>query len=61
MNLTTIDLSHTTAMRPGDEATLLGREGNATLGALEIAETAETTLCNTLCNISPRVRRIYRR
>lgn len=60
MDLTTVDLSHTAALGPGDEVTLLGREGDATIDALEIANTAGVTLCNTLCNISARVRRIYR-
>lgn len=59
MDLTTIDLSHSATLQPGDEVTLLGREGNASLDALDIATTAGTTLCNTLCNISARVRRVY--
>jgi alanine racemase len=59
MDLTTIDLSHTTALVPGDDVTLLGREGDATLDAQQIARTAGTISYNILCSISARVRRIY--
>lgn len=59
MDLTTIDLSHTTALGPGDEVTLLGREGDASLDAQQIARTAGTISYNILCSISSRVRRIY--
>ena len=59
MDLTTIDLSHTTALAPGDEVTLLGREGEASLDAQQIARTAGTISYNILCSISARVRRVY--
>jgi len=59
MDLTTIDLSHTTALGPGDEVTLLGAEGDARLDAQEIARTAGTISYNILCNISARVKRVY--
>ena len=59
MDLTTIDLSHTTALVAGDEVTLLGREGEAVLDAQQIAKTAGTISYNILCNISARVRRVY--
>src|SRR6185436_9059447 len=59
MDLTTIDLSHTTSLGPGDEVTLLGREGEASLDAQQIARTAGTISYNILCSISSRVRRIY--
>jgi alanine racemase len=59
MDLTTIDLSHTAALGPGDEVTLLGQEGDARLDAQQIARVAGTISYNILCSISARVRRVY--
>jgi alanine racemase len=59
MDLTTIDLSHTTALAPGDDVTLLGTEGEARLEAPEIARVAGTISYNILCSISARVKRVY--
>jgi alanine racemase len=59
MDLTTIDLSHTTALAPGDEATLLGAEGDTHLDAQQIAKVAGTISYSILCGISARVRRVY--
>jgi alanine racemase len=59
MDLTTIDLSHTTRLGPGDEVTLLGSEGEARLDAQQIARVAGTISYNILCSISARVRRVY--
>jgi alanine racemase len=59
MDLTTIDLSHTTALSPGDAVTLLGSEGDATLDAQQIARVAGTISYNILCSISARVKRVY--
>ena len=59
MDLTTIDLSHTTALAPGDAVTLLGSEGDSTLDAQQIARVAGTISYNILCSISARVKRVY--
>ncbi len=59
MDLTTVDLSHTTSLAPGDEVTLLGTEGDASLDAQQIARVAGTISYNILCSISARVRRLY--
>ena len=59
MDLTTIDLSHTTALAPGDEVTLLGTEGDARVDAQQLAQVAGTISYNILCSISARVRRVY--
>jgi alanine racemase len=59
MDLTTIDLSHTTRLVPGDEVTLLGSEGDCSLDAQQIAKVAGTISYNILCSISARVRRVY--
>jgi alanine racemase len=59
MDLTTIDLSHTQALRAGDEVTILGQEGDAKLDAQQIAKLAGTISYNILCGIGARVRRVY--
>jgi alanine racemase len=59
MDLTTIDISASPHLRPGDEVTLLGREGDASLDAQQIARTAGTISYNVLCGISARVKRCY--
>src|SRR6202000_577805 len=59
MDLTTIDLSHTDALAPGDDVTLLGREGDAALDAQQIARVAGTISYNILCSISARVHRVH--
>jgi alanine racemase len=59
MDLTTIDLSHAPHLGPGDEATLLGSEGEVSLDAQQIARSAGTISYNILCGIGARVRRVY--
>src|SRR4051812_19995037 len=59
MDLTTIDLSHTQALGPGDDVTLLGADGDASLDAQQVARVAGTISYNILCSISARVRRVY--
>jgi alanine racemase len=59
MDLTTIDLSHTSDLGPGDDVTLLGTEGECSLDAQQIARVAGTISYNILCSISARVRRVY--
>ena len=48
MDLTTIDLSHTTALDAGDEVTLLGKEGDCSVDAQQIAKVAGTISYNIL-------------
>jgi alanine racemase len=59
MDLTTIDISHTTALGPGDEVTLLGREGELSMDAQQIARVAGTISYAILCGIGERVQRVY--
>jgi len=59
MDLTTIDISHTTSLRPGDEVTLLGREGDVSLDAQQMARMAGTISYAILCGIGHRVERVY--
>jgi alanine racemase len=59
MDLTTIDITASPQLSPGDEVTLLGREGDVSLDAQQIARTAGTISYNVLCGIGSRVKRFY--
>jgi alanine racemase len=59
MDLTTIDVSRAPELKPGDDVTLLGSEGDARLDAQQIARVAGTISYNILSSISARVRRVY--
>jgi alanine racemase len=59
MDLTTIDVSRAPELKPGDDVTLLGTEGGASLDAQQIARVAGTISYNILSSISARVRRVY--
>lgn len=59
MDLTTIDVTQSPELQPGDAVTLLGREGSVSLDAQEIARTAGTISYNVLCGIGARVKRVY--
>jgi alanine racemase len=59
MDLTTIDVSHTASLGPGDEVTLLGREGAVSIDAQQIARMAGTISYAILCGIGDRVERVY--
>lgn len=59
MDLTTVDVTGIEGVGPGDCATLLGVEGQASIDAQEIARLAGTISYAVLCGISARVRRVY--
>ncbi len=59
MDVTTIDVTQSPQLRPGDEVTLLGREGEVSLDAQQIARTAGTISYNVLAGIGARVQRFY--
>jgi len=59
MDLTTIDVTNVRELKPGDDVTLLGAEGDARLDAQQIARVAGTISYNILSSISARVRRVY--
>lgn len=59
MDVIIVDVSHAPALRPGDEVTLLGGEGEAAIDAARIAELASTIPYDVLCRIGRRVRRVY--
>jgi len=57
MDNITIDLGPETEVEPGDEAVLIGRQGEETILAEEIAARLETINYEVTCAISPRVPR----
>jgi alanine racemase len=59
MDVTTIDITQSPQLKPGDEVTLLGREGDVSLDAQQIARTAGTISYNVLASIGARVKRFY--
>ena len=59
MDLTTIDITDSPALVPGDDVTLLGTEGRLSINAQEMARIAGTISYNVLCGIKPRVERVY--
>ncbi len=59
MDLTTIDITDSPALQPGDDVTILGSEGNLSQNAQEIARVAGTISYNVLCGIKSRVERVY--
>jgi alanine racemase len=59
MDVTTIDITHCSALRPGDSVTLLGSEGGVSIDAQQIARVAGTISYSVLCGIHARVKRIY--
>ena len=59
MDLTTVDVTDISPVRPGDCATLIGVEGEASIDAQEIARLAGTISYAVLCGISARVKRVY--
>lgn len=59
MDVTTIDLTNAPQLRPGDPVTLLGRDGESSQDAREMARAAGTISYSLLCGISARVERVY--
>jgi alanine racemase len=59
MDLTTIDITSSQALRVGDAVTLLGAEGDVSIDAQQIAKLAGTISYGVLCGISARVKRVY--
>jgi len=59
MDLTVVDVTDHPAVRPGDEAVLLGRQGSAAITANDLAAWQDTVSYEVLCRIGPRVTRVY--
>jgi len=60
MDLTTIDVTDVPQARVGDEAVVLGEQGDERLTATELARVAGTVSYEVLTNVSRRVPRFYR-
>lgn len=61
MDLTTIDASAAGGLQVGDAVTLLGREGQVSIDAQQMARLAGTISYSVLCGIHARVKRVYLR
>ena len=59
MDLTTIDVTASPELRPGDAVTLLGSEGAVSIDAQQMARVAGTISYAVLCGIHARVKRVY--
>ena len=59
MDQTMVDVTHIPDVRAGDEAVLIGCQGNERIDAEMLAEWAGTISYEVLLSISPRVERIY--
>ena len=59
MDLTLIDVTNVPGVQTEDEVTFMGREGELSISAEEIARTAGTLSYEVTCGISDRVPRIY--
>ena len=59
MDLTTIDVTASPEIKPGDGVTLLGNEGDVSIDAQQIARVAGTISYSVLCGIHARVKRVY--
>lgn len=61
MDLTTLDVTEIPQARAGDEAVLIGGQGDSFQGADQVAADAGTISWEVLCGIGWRVPRLYRR
>jgi len=59
MDLTTIDITQSRELAPGDEVLLLGEGRDVHIDAQQIARVAGTISYSVLCGISARVKRFY--
>lgn len=59
MDMTMVDVTEVPDAGVGDEAVLIGSQGNETITAEDVAELAGTISYEILCRISPRVPRVY--
>lgn len=60
MDMTMVDITDVPGdVRPGDEVVIIGRQGDATVGAHDVARTIGTIPYEVLCALSSRVPRMY--
>ena len=60
MDQTIVDVTDVAGVQCGDEAVLVGRQGDAQIGVAEFSAWADTIPWETLCSVTKRVPRIYR-
>lgn len=59
MDITMLDVTHIKDVKQGDEAVLIGKQGNDKITVDELAEKADTISYEILCGITSRVPRVY--
>jgi len=59
MDLTVCDVTDIKGVQPGDEVTIIGRDGDEEIRAEELAKKTGTISYEIFCNISKRVPRVY--
>lgn len=59
MDITMLDVTHIKGVKQGDEAVLIGKQGNDKITVDELAEKAGTISYEILCGITSRVPRVY--
>jgi len=60
MDQTVVDVTDVPGIRCGDEAVLVGKQGDAEISVAEFSEWSDTIPWETLCSVTKRVPRIYR-
>ena len=60
MDQTIVDVTDAPQVACGDEAVLVGRQGNAEITVTEFSGWADTIPWETLCSITKRVPRVYK-
>jgi alanine racemase len=61
MDLTLIDVTDVAGAEAGDEVILIGRQGDSSITAEEVAEEIQTISYEVTCAVSARVPRVYSR
>ncbi|MCS6897810.1 MAG: alanine racemase [Nitrospira sp.] len=59
MDMMMVDVTNVSGVTVGDEAVLIGRQGNEQITAYDVAQWAETIPYEILCTIGPRIPRRY--
>lgn len=60
MDQTIVDVSAVPGVVAGDQATIVGRQGDGAIGVAEFAKWADTIPYEILCSVTKRVPRVYR-
>lgn len=60
MDMSMIDVGHVKNVKPGDEVVLIGRQGKKIITTEELARITDTIPYEVVCNIGPRVPRVYK-